>query len=166
MQVTTLLKDKSDLLDYVFRVDSKTIGIKLFKTKTELLKDWKNSMYELCSGYQMKAETNLKWDFYLALPCLFNKSDISESNRFEIESDRFGCRKIIFFNQKENYDPNKLFNEITPELILDKKVDLITSENIIKDIKDFQHKDLEKFLTQPMNDTEILSFLKNIRVSQ
>ncbi len=164
MQITTLLNNKSDLLDYVFRVESKTFGIKLFKTKTELLKDWKNSMYELCSEYQMKADTNLKWDFYLALPCLFNKTDLPENNRFEIESDRFGCRKILFFNQKADYDPQKLFNEITPELILNKKVDLITSENIIKDIKDFHHKDLEKFLTQPMNDVEILSFLKNIRV--
>lgn len=164
MQISNIKSKESSYLDHVLRYQSRTFGIKLFKTQNELLKDWKDSMYELCSEYQMQAEQKLKWDFYLILPCLFSKSDMSEKNRFEIESDRFGCRKIIFFNQTTNYQPDQIIADITPELVLDKKVDLITPQNILNDLQPFHQEGLEKFITHSMNEEEIMSFINSIKV--
>jgi len=164
MNYKRIITNKTNLLDDVFTFKDRTFGVKKFNTTSALLSNWEDSMYELCSDYQYEDKGGSRWDYYLLMACSFNSNDLDERDRFEIENDRFGCRKILLFNSKGKIKPESLMRQVLPHIESDKKIKLITSEVVINDLDLGRFEQMEDYLTREMNDSEMDSFLNGLKL--
>ena len=96
--IQQVTKEGLKYLKNVFEYRSRTVAILFVKNTDELLATWENGQFELSAKYQYQGENAKIWDYYLAICCDFDEASLANEVRFQIENDRFCCRKIFIFN--------------------------------------------------------------------
>ena len=135
-QVKKITKDNHKYIQDVFEYRNRTIAT-LFVLNTEELKaKWSEAQIELGSKYQYQGEGRRIWDYYLAICCNFDENSMKGEDRFNIENDRFCCRKVFIFNQSPTkFSPQKLIHELFPKIQSTEKIALLKPEIFISNLE-------------------------------
>ena len=130
--IKEITKQELNKLDKVVTYKNRTIGFLFVANETELLEKWKEAQFELGSAYQYQGDNKHIWDYYLAICCNFDEDTLGAEVRFQIESDRFCCRKTFLFKQsKKNFSEKDAIETIFPTIKTPGKITLLKPDDLI-----------------------------------
>lgn len=149
--IQQVTKDGLRYLKNVFEYRSRTVAILFVKNTDELLATWENGQFELSAKYQYQGENAKIWDYYLAICCDFDEASLANDVRFQIENDRFCCRKIFIFNcTLKNFSEERIVQKLFPKIHSPERIEILEPAKFIPSLgasasvtKDFFVRQLE-----------------------
>lgn len=163
-------KDDLKYLNNVFEYRSRTVAILFIKNTDELLANWEDAQFELSARYQYQGENAKIWDYYLAICCDFDEGSLANEQRFQIENDRFCCRKIFIFNCTiNNFTKENIIQELFPKIHSPGKIEIlepvkfipslgasasITKDFFVRQLDDIEIENLASLLITESSDND------------
>ena len=135
-------KDFNISIVEVQSLHSAIVSFVLFSDENSLKSNWEKVVNSIAACIQGQIDNVfIKWNLYLLLLC---KTTVSKETKYEIENDKFCCRKIVV----ENFSKEDLSDNVKNKLISSK----VTMEDI--DIKIIDSKSSTNYIGQtPLWDT-------------
>ncbi|MBT2342257.1 MULTISPECIES: ABC-three component system middle component 1 [Pseudomonas] len=82
-------------------------------TAQAIVDNWRQ-MQSVIAGIFQTTNPRAKWNFYLAFFCL---EKVQTRQNYEIQNDKFCCRKMIFDSYKYFFDREKILEDLSCELL-------------------------------------------------
>lgn len=135
MSVKDITKKELRVLNKVIFYRKRTLGFLFLSSPKELEEKWREAQIELGSEYQYSGKDDNIWDYYLILICAFDVDNLESTVRFEIENDKFCCRKYIIYNMtEEKWKAEEIVKSIFPQLKVDSRIEMLKPENFVSEI--------------------------------